>query len=416
MAQPLDKSLLLTLLPVYIVIFIGFAGYSLMIAIFTPMFIHAHDTLIPVHASLSHRMVLLGIILMLYPLGQFLSSPIFGTLSDYFGRKPLLVISLLCCCICYVLIASALQWHLLTMLMISIFLAGLTEGNIVSAQSVITDLTETLAPNLRSQLFGYINLSGSLAYIFGPLIGGQLTNSKHFSWFNDAFPFWFIAIFIFLNALWLLYAFTETNHRRGKGNIRYFAAFTNLASIFTSKRLRLVYLMNFLIYLSIFGYFRSYPMYIVYKYHLNASQTSLFIAWISIPIIITTLWLNKFFSSIYSARHITIATACLTGICLISITFFNSHASLWYTLFITTFPLSLCLPASITLLSLLANPDEQGKVLGNNQSLAVAGEAISGAIAGGLAATFISLPFIIFGIISIIASLLLYFSSLGETS
>ena len=54
-------------------------------------------------------MILLGILLCLYPLGQFAGSPVFGALSDRFGRKPVLMISLCFTTACYALIGIALH-------------------------------------------------------------------------------------------------------------------------------------------------------------------------------------------------------------------------------------------------------------------------------------------------------------------
>ena len=76
------------LLPLYAVVFAGFVGYSLMITVFTPMIMSNHDLLLRADEPMSRRVILLGILLCLYPLGQFAGSPVLGALSDRFGRKP----------------------------------------------------------------------------------------------------------------------------------------------------------------------------------------------------------------------------------------------------------------------------------------------------------------------------------------
>ena len=75
------------LLPLYLVIFFGFIGYSLMITIFTPMLMHAQNGMVATTSPMGYRTVLLGCLLALYPLGQFLGAPILGALSDFYGRK-----------------------------------------------------------------------------------------------------------------------------------------------------------------------------------------------------------------------------------------------------------------------------------------------------------------------------------------
>ena len=150
------------ILPVYIVIFIGFMGYSLMITIFTPMIMYAHNGMVSAASTVGHRTIILGILLTLYPLGQFLGSPVLGSLSDRFGRRPILLISLAVSVVCYFFIAFSLTIQSLWLLMASSFIGGLSEANVAIAQSAIAD--KSTSEN-RNRLFGYIYLSASSAYI-----------------------------------------------------------------------------------------------------------------------------------------------------------------------------------------------------------------------------------------------------------
>ena len=77
-----------SLISVYLVIFFGFLGYSLSITVFTPMLL-GHNSFFHDNTFLyNNRSLILGVLLCLYPLGQFISSPILGSLSDKYGRKP----------------------------------------------------------------------------------------------------------------------------------------------------------------------------------------------------------------------------------------------------------------------------------------------------------------------------------------
>ena len=181
------KDSLKRLLPLYAVVFAGFVGYSLMITVFTPMIMSNHDLLLRADEPMSRRVILLGILLCLYPLGQFAGSPVLGALSDRFGRKPVLMISLCITTGCYALIAIALSLRSVALLALASLLAGLAEANVVAAQSAIADV---ITPEERSRFFGYIYLSASSAYIVGPLVGGKLADPDLVSWFSNATPFW----------------------------------------------------------------------------------------------------------------------------------------------------------------------------------------------------------------------------------
>jgi len=206
--QPLHR-----LLPLYVVVFMGFIGYSLMITVFTPMLLRSDRAMLPAGTALSTRTILLGVLLCLYPLGQFVGSPILGSLSDRFGRRPILLISLAATTACYVLISLAITVNSLALLAIASIIAGLAEANIVTAQSAIADV---IPPEQRNRYFGYIYMAVSLAYIIGPLGGGKLTDSNLVPWFSDATPFWAVFILLALTLLAVLLGFRETKAPAGR--------------------------------------------------------------------------------------------------------------------------------------------------------------------------------------------------------
>jgi DHA1 family tetracycline resistance protein-like MFS transporter len=123
-------SSLAALLPLYIIVFVGFVGYSPMITVFTPMLLRADAGMVPAGTSTSYRTITLGVLLCLYPLGQFLGSPVLGALYDRLGRRPVLLVSLAATTLFYAAIAA----QALAALGAATFAAGLAEGNIVTAQ------------------------------------------------------------------------------------------------------------------------------------------------------------------------------------------------------------------------------------------------------------------------------------------
>ncbi|HVY55018.1 MAG TPA: MFS transporter, partial [Thermodesulfobacteriota bacterium] len=165
------KSGFFRILPLYFVIFIGFVGYSLMITILTPMILDNSGGILDSLPFKADRSVVLGVLLMLYPLGQFLGSPVMGAMSDRFGRRPILLISLSVIAVSYALFAYSLQISNLPAVMVISFVMGLADADVVTAQSAIADVS---TEDNRSRLFGYIYMSASSAYVAGPLLGGKL--------------------------------------------------------------------------------------------------------------------------------------------------------------------------------------------------------------------------------------------------
>jgi MFS family permease len=389
------------------VVFIGFLGYSLMITVFTPMILHAHGGMISATSSTGERTILLGVLLCLYPLGQFLGSPVMGALSDRFGRKRVLLASLCFTTTAYVFIAPALSIGSPTLLGAASLIAGLSEANVVIAQSAIADVTTKAS---RSRFFGYIYISASLAYVVGPLFGGKLADPSLVSWFGYATPFWAVFGLLVATTVWTSIVFDETRQPGGQQEVRYLDAFTSLLSVVTDDRLRIFYLINFLLYLAIFGFFRSYPMYLVDEFRMSVSALSEFIAWVAVPIVIANLWATGFLARRFTPQAVTFWSACLLAPLMVIIVIPDSQNALWVTLFLAGFALAICLPACATMLSVAVGEAEQGRIMGNNQSLQVGAEALSGLVCGLLAALLVPLPLIVLAAIALLAALVLRLS------
>jgi MFS family permease len=391
------------ILPLYVVVFVGFLGYSLMIATFTPMILQNDNGMLAAGSSLTERSIVLGALLALYPLGQFLGSPILGALSDRHGRRPILIASLCTTTILYIGIAIALALQNLLLLMLACFLAGLSESNIVLAQSAIADT----APRAdRNRLFGYIYLSASLAYVVGPLGGGQLADHSLVSWFSYATPYWVVTVLLAGTSVAVVGLFKETHQGTGeKGH--YLESFTNLARVITDGRLRPLYLVNFVLYLSIFGFFRVYPMYLVDEFHMGVGQVSEYVAFVAVPIVIANLWLVGALSRHARPRTMVLYSALAMGVLMAVIVIPRSTAALWFTLGSTALALAICLPSCAAMLSLAADDQEQGRAMGNNQSMQVGAESVSGLAGGALAAALITLPLLVFAGVAVAGGLVL---------
>lgn len=394
------------LLPLYIVVFNGFVGYSLMIAVFTPLFINGKSSLAPDEWTLGTRSIILGVVLSLYPLGQFIGSPILGALSDRFGRKQPLIISILLCVLGYVCIAYAIQAEQLSILIPSLFITGLFEANIAIAQSAIADVASDAN---RGRLFGYIYGFVSAAYIIGPLVGGKLTDQALVSWFGPAIPFWATALLVAASLVYTLISFKETHSASQRVKTGIAASFMNLADVFKDRDIRTLYLANFILYLTIFGYFRCYPMYIVDEFKMNISTESEFIAWVAVPLILMNFVFNAWIFKRYSFRSVAIVSGVLMAILMVVVVIPGAQWALWITLFLATAPLAVCMTSIASLISSRVDGDRQGRVMGNNQAIQVGAEGISGLVGGLFAAMLLWLPLVTFSVIALIGVGLLFF-------
>src|SRR5450432_3330945 len=108
-------------------------------------------------------------LLISFSLCQFIAVPTLGALSDRYGRRPILLISLLGSAAGYLIFGlGGAQWVLFLGRMID----GLTGGNVATIYAYAADITD---PSERTQFFGIIGAAGGVGFILGPALGGALS-------------------------------------------------------------------------------------------------------------------------------------------------------------------------------------------------------------------------------------------------
>lgn len=142
--------------------------------------------------------LLYGIMLAVYAIMQFVFSPVLGALSDRFGRRPVLLLSLAGTLLDYLVMAlSPLGW----VLVVGRAVAGITSANMAVASAYITDITPA---EQRAQRFGTVGAVMSLGFIIGPVIGGVMG-----AWWLRS-PFLVAALFNGINLLVALFVLPES--------------------------------------------------------------------------------------------------------------------------------------------------------------------------------------------------------------
>jgi DHA1 family tetracycline resistance protein-like MFS transporter len=145
------------LIPIYGITFIGVLGYTIMI---------------PVLPYLAQRYaapdIVVGALMTTMAVCSSASAPIWGAMSDRFGRKPIVVVSQLFSLVGYLLLAMAGS---LGIIFISRAISGLGGGNVGVAQSYIADVT---AQTYREAAYAYFGVAFGMGFIIGPVLGGVL--------------------------------------------------------------------------------------------------------------------------------------------------------------------------------------------------------------------------------------------------
>ena len=177
---------------IFVTLLIDILGFGLLFPVL-PKFI----------ATLSHHGVSAGAkdygwLLSLYGAMQFLFSPLLGSLSDKYGRRPVLLLSLFFTGVDYMIMALAptLIW-----LYVGRTLSGITGASFTTASAYIADVSP---PEKRAQNFGLIGAAFGIGFVLGPALGGLLG-----AW-GPRVPFWAAAGLAFLNLFYGVFVLPES--------------------------------------------------------------------------------------------------------------------------------------------------------------------------------------------------------------
>jgi MFS transporter, DHA1 family, tetracycline resistance protein len=395
------------LIPYSIVILFAYIGFALPLPILPEMFLDPERSIIP-GATLHHKMILLGLVMASFPLGQFFGSPLLGRLSDRFGRKKVILLSLTGTTIGYLITALAVHLGSILGMFLGLALCGFCEGNVTIAQSVVADLTEKEEFQTEKAVhFGYINIFISLGFIIGPLMGGQLADPTVCSWFTFATPFWVAACMTVIGMGIIYWGSKETLKRKPEEKWR---LFNSMWSGLKRPKLKGFYLANFFVALGYFAFFRFFPVFLERQFNFTASQLSYVMVYDSLAIAAGVIWLIPFLSK----RLKPVESLCLFAF-LLAITFIVCLIPKSpYALLITLPPLGFCLAVVITngslLISNTASQSFQGQAMGTLTSFQVLAEIFTGLAGGPLAAFTMTLPLYIGSAMAVICGLILFTS------
>ena len=151
-----------------------------------------------IHGDISEAAKYGGWLSFAYAFTQFIFSPLVGNLSDKFGRRPIILISLLGFSIDYIFLALSpnIWW-----LFLGRIIAGVTGASITTASAYIADISTN---EDRAKNFGIIGAAFGIGFIIGPVIGGLLGQ------YGSRVPFFAAAVLCLLNFLYGLFILPES--------------------------------------------------------------------------------------------------------------------------------------------------------------------------------------------------------------
>src|SRR5690349_15121856 len=234
---PSGDSMPRPLLVIFLTIFVNLVGFGIIIP------------LLPFYAStFGASPIVVGLLFASFSLAQLIASPLLGELSDSWGRRPVLILSLIGTAVSFAMLAVAQN---LFMLFAARIVDGLSGGNITTARAYIADVT---SEEDRAKSFGMLGAAFGLGFIVGPALGAA------FSQISYTAPIWAAAAITVAATLLAWLWLPETVHRTHVGGVRPWHALRELShrpGLRLLLAIDFIYWMSFAVYQTTFSLFGS---------------------------------------------------------------------------------------------------------------------------------------------------------------
>lgn len=343
----------------------------------------------------------------------FLCSPIWGSVSDRYGRRPVILASVVISALSYVVFAYA---NSVVWLFVSRILTGIGSGNIAAAQAYVSDMTE---PKDRAKRIGLIvGASFGIAFAFGPFIGGYIFH-HHGGILSVG---WFATALCALNLLCVFFALPESLKVKDVARVINFKPISSTFRSLSDTRFRDIFIIGF-VYITAFSMMNvSISFFWKQRYMLDVDQVGFMFAIVGVLSAISQGGLVGVFQKLWGEKKMMIRGAVMVGIGLAAIPFvpvgmrvlvlmgadgepLHQDLDLAFVL-LSMVPMVLlsvgnaCLnPSLVSILSRQAAPHEQGEVMGQNMGFGSLGRVVGPALSGLLYPLGKALPFWVGGAI-----------------
>jgi multidrug resistance protein len=332
--------------------------------------------------------LLVGVVIALYSFFQFLFTPIWGRLSDKFGRKPILAITMFLNVFAYGIIWLAPN---LWVLILGRILGGIGTGNLPVVYAYIADTSESHERTKRMSLVGAFF---GLGFIVGPFIGG-ITSGEY----GLHFPFLLTAVMSLINAIFIILMLPESNKNLQKHVKIELININVIKNVMAPKNIGFLIFLFFLLNAALALIIGVLPLYSEQKFGWDTVLNGYYFMAIGTASFLTQMFLIRILLKWWDEARLIKIGMIIFGMATFGIGLAFNDIMLYIAGAISAVGFSLMNANVQGLISLESKPEEQGMVMGVAQSAASLARVV-GPLAGGiLAEVTLNLPYFTSGIV-----------------
>ncbi len=307
-----------------------------------------------------------GILSAIFAVMQFLFSPVLGNLSDRYGRRPILLISLIVLAADYVVMALA---QTIWVLILARVVAGITSATYTTIYAMVADIYD--GPE-RSAKFGLIAAGFGIGFVAGPALGGLLGD------LDPRAPFWGAALLALLNfgLGWVVLRETLARRHRRTFDIRRANPLGGLKAMEKLPGMRQLLLVILIYHVASWVYPAVWAYWTQARFGFDPGLVGLSLAAYGIGLFITQAFLIRPIIHRFGERRVIYGSLCLTIVTLIYLGLIREAWMLWAVLPLLALT-DMTEPALQGLMSQRASADQQGELQGVQGSLQAIATIIS---------------------------------------
>lgn len=334
--------------------------------------------------SMSSIVLFGGALGALYSILQFVAAPIWGGLSDKFGRKPILVVSIFGLFISYVMWIFAGSF---TILIIARVIGGIMGGNLSTATAAVADVTDKTN---RSKGMAFVGIAFALGFIFGPALGGILTSINPLDHFPSlsaygvnpfSYPALLAAILSLFNFIFIILKFEETLSEENKHVSKRTVNVFKLLAPLPYKDVNLTNYSYFLFISAFSGMEFTLTFLAVERLAYSSMDNAYMFIFIGFIIAFVQGGYVRRKAHLVGEKKLALAGLITVIPGLLVIAFTNSGFGLYLGLAFLAVGSALAIPTLTSLVSLFTPSNEQGRSLGIFRSLGSLGRVIGPVVA-----------------------------------